>query len=65
MVATPRMRKASEKHAQNITKRGLISAPKEESSNINPYLLGLFAFVVVGSALFQVIQSVRSQAPPS
>jgi len=63
MVATPRMRAANEKHAKNITQRGNVpngAKNPEEKSPVSPWLLALFIFVVCGSAIFQIIQSIRS-----
>lgn len=62
MAPKQRMRIASEKHSQNVTSRG--NVPKslkadEEKSPIGPYLLAFFIFVVCGSAIFQLIQSIR------
>lgn len=57
-----RMKVASEKHSKNITTRG--NVPKtlknaEEKSPVGPALMALFLFVVCGSAVFQIIQSIR------
>ncbi|OQR80007.1 stress-associated endoplasmic reticulum protein 2-like [Tropilaelaps mercedesae] len=63
MVATPRMRAASEKHAKNITQRGNVqksSKNSEDKPPVGPWLLALFLFVVCGSAIFQIIQSIRA-----
>ena len=60
------MRKRNEKHAQNVTKRGnvvLSSGTKNTSATVGPVLLGFFLFVVVGSAILQIIQS-ASQGKP-
>lgn len=57
------MRIASKKHSQNVNARG--NVPKslakadEDKSPVGPYLLAFFVFVVCGSALFQIIQSIR------
>jgi len=62
MAAKQRMRIASEKHSQNVTNRGNIPKtmnPKDEKYAVGPALLGLFLFVVCGSAVFQIIQSIR------
>ncbi|XP_075426550.1 stress-associated endoplasmic reticulum protein 1 [Ascaphus truei] len=64
MVAKQRIRMANEKHSKNITQRGNVaktaqrSSPDEKSS-VGPWLLALFIFVVCGSAIFQIIQSIR------
>ncbi|GCB61469.1 hypothetical protein scyTo_0004099 [Scyliorhinus torazame] len=63
MVAKQRIRMANEKHSKNITQRG--NVPKsskttpDEKSSVGPWLLALFIFVVCGSAIFQIIQSIR------
>lgn len=62
MAPKQRMRIANEKATKNITQRG--NVPKStklqnESSPVGPWLLGLFIFVVCGSAVFQIIQSIR------
>ncbi|XP_025900989.1 stress-associated endoplasmic reticulum protein 1 [Nothoprocta perdicaria] len=58
-----RIRMANEKHSKNITQRGNVAktsrtAPEEKAS-VGPWLLALFIFVVCGSAIFQIIQSIR------
>uniref|UniRef100_A0AAZ1X3I7 Stress-associated endoplasmic reticulum protein n=1 Tax=Oreochromis aureus TaxID=47969 RepID=A0AAZ1X3I7_OREAU len=61
MVAKQRIRMANEKHSKNITQRGNVAkttvmSPQE---SVGPWLLALFIFVVCGSAIFQIIQSIR------
>ncbi|QQP40758.1 Stressassociated endoplasmic reticulum protein 2like [Caligus rogercresseyi] len=60
MPTTPRIRKSNEKNAKNIMKRGNVSksSKKENPYPVSAELLALFLFVVVGSAVFQIIQSV-------
>ena len=60
MPTTPRMRKSNEKNAKNITKRGNVSksSKKEDGYPVSPELLALFIFVVIGSAVFQIVQSI-------
>jgi hypothetical protein len=58
------MRIANEKASQNVLNRG--NVPKtlkaaEEKYPVGPWLLALFVFVVCGSAVFQIIQSIRMQ----
>jgi len=62
MPSKQRMRLANEKHSKNIVNKG--NVPKtlkqaEEKLPVGPWLLGLFIFVVCGSAVFQIIQSIR------
>ncbi|KAH9388554.1 PREDICTED: stress-associated endoplasmic reticulum protein 2-like [Rhagoletis zephyria] len=62
MVKSQRMRVANEKASKNVTQRG--NVPKstksvEDKYPVGPWLLALFIFVVCGSALLQIIQSIR------
>ncbi|XP_058451705.1 stress-associated endoplasmic reticulum protein 2 [Malaya genurostris] len=62
MAPHQRIRMANEKASRNITLRG--NVPKsnktaEEKYPVGPWLLALFIFVVCGSAIFQIIQSIR------
>jgi len=52
------LRQRSEKFHENITKRGKIenSGKKESGLGVGPVVLGVLLFVVVGSALLQVIR---------
>ncbi|KAG9273705.1 stress-associated endoplasmic reticulum protein 1 [Astyanax mexicanus] len=62
MVAKQRIRMANEKHSKNITQRGNVKSTKnnvEDKVSVGPWLLALFVFVVCGSAIFQIIQSIR------
>ncbi|CAI8019474.1 Stress-associated endoplasmic reticulum protein 2 [Geodia barretti] len=58
-----RMRLASKKHSKNVNARGNVpkslAKDEEDKSPIGPYLLAFFVFVVCGSAIFQIIQSIR------
>ncbi|XP_028292078.1 stress-associated endoplasmic reticulum protein 2-like [Gouania willdenowi] len=36
-----------------------LQRPQEEKYPVGPWLLALFVFVVCGSAIFQIIQSIR------
>jgi hypothetical protein len=56
------MKVANEKAQKMVTMRG--NVPKstrqpEEKYPVAPWLMGLFIFVVCGSAVFQIIQSIR------
>jgi len=56
------MKTANEKAAKNVLKRGkvpLSTRQNEDKYPVGPWLLGLFIFVVCGSAVFQIIQSIR------
>jgi hypothetical protein len=56
------MKVANEKAMKNITNRGNVPKGNKMEADkypIGPWLLGLFIFVVCGSAVFQIIQSIR------
>lgn len=62
MVQHQRMKVANEKASKNVTLRGQV--PKttksgDEKYPVGPWILALFVFVVCGSAIFQIIQSIR------
>ncbi|XP_039602995.1 stress-associated endoplasmic reticulum protein 1 [Polypterus senegalus] len=63
MSAVQRMKVANEKHSKAISQRGNIQkssrVDQEDKSPVGPWLLALFVFVVCGSAIFQIIQSIR------
>lgn len=62
MAAKQRMRIANEKASKNVLNRGNVSKSSkasEEKYPVGPFLLALFIFVVCGSAVFQIIQSIR------
>ena len=85
MPSTPQMRKANEKNAKNVTKRGNVvkSSKTDDKYPVSPELIvstllsalhppyvtkyfcfqALFVFVVIGSAVFQIIQSVWVGSP--
>ncbi|KAK6315220.1 stress-associated endoplasmic reticulum protein 2 isoform X1 [Coregonus clupeaformis] len=43
----------------SIIRRKEVQRPQEEKYPVGPWLLALFVFVVCGSAIFQIIQSIR------
>ncbi|XP_026473727.1 stress-associated endoplasmic reticulum protein 2 [Ctenocephalides felis] len=62
MAPKQRMRIANEKASKNVTLRGNVpksTKPQEDNYPVGPWLLALFIFVVCGSAIFQIIQSIR------
>ena len=65
MPSTPQMRKANEKNAKNVTKRGQVKGTSKDTDKypVSPELIALFVFVVIGSAVFQIIQSVWMAGP--
>ncbi len=55
-------KRAVEVHNKKVTQRGNVpksSKQVEAKTPVGPWLLALFVFVVVGSAVFQIIQSIR------
>merc|ERR1711982_201982 len=58
MPSTPQMRKANEKNAKNVTNRGNVTktSKTDEKYPVSPELIALFVFVVIGSAVFQIIR---------
>ncbi|XP_075219081.1 stress-associated endoplasmic reticulum protein 2 [Lycorma delicatula] len=62
MAPKQRMRIANDKASKNVTMRGNVpksSKPQDDKYPVGPWLLALFVFVVCGSAVFQIIQSIR------
>lgn len=62
MPSKQRMRIANDKASKNVNARGNVPKslkPQDEKYPVGPWLLGLFVFVVCGSAVFQIIQSIR------
>lgn len=54
----------SAKFQKNILKRGNVpesSTRKEPKSPVGPLVLGLFIFVVIGSAFFQIIRNAQTK----
>ena len=49
----------SNAYAKKITKRGEV-AKKNNGITVNPWLLALFVFVVIGSAILQIISTAQS-----
>jgi len=64
MATSRQTRLRSEKFSKNVDKRGNVpiglAAKREKGYAVGPILLGFFLFVVVGSSLLQIIQSVKS-----
>lgn len=62
MAPKQRMRIANEKASKHVKMRGNVpksSKSKENQYPVGPWLLAFFLFVVCGSAIFQIIQSIR------
>ena len=55
----------SKSFLQNITARGNVSksSKKEDNYPVSPELLALFIFVVIGSAVFQIVQVNKKKIP--
>eukprot|EP00741_Cyanophora_paradoxa_P005541 tig00000900_g5371.t1 len=53
-----KIRSKSENYNNNVTKRGAVTTGKQKKSSVSvgPMVLGFFIFVVVGSALLQIIR---------
>ena len=63
MGQSRKISKKSAAYEKNITRRGLVSKDKhKERSPVGPWLLALFVFLVIGSAVFQII-STAQRAP--
>jgi len=55
----------SDMHAKNIHKRGLSGPSAEERKRgVGPAMLAMFVFVVIGSAIIQIISASKSGVPP-
>ncbi|KAF8386182.1 hypothetical protein PRIPAC_75324 [Pristionchus pacificus] len=62
MVAKQRMNVANNAFHKNINKRGNVEKslkPKSADYPAAPWLIGLFVFVVCGSAVFEIIRYVK------
>ncbi|KAK9824624.1 hypothetical protein WJX72_011810 [[Myrmecia] bisecta] len=62
MVASKRVQNAkSQKFHDNVLKRGQVETEKKtKTSVVGPIMLGFFLFVVVGSAMLQIIRTATS-----
>jgi len=66
MPSVQHMRHASKTHADNINRRGAVKTSlkkKDEGANLPTYIVGLLVFVVCGSLIFQILQSIRLGEP--
>ncbi|KAK9828384.1 hypothetical protein WJX81_002483 [Elliptochloris bilobata] len=66
MVTSKRVSNAkSDKYNGNIHKRGKVEMKEKSKSFVSkgPFLLGFFVFVVVGSALLQIVRTATSGTP--
>jgi hypothetical protein len=65
MPSDQTMKLRSKMHQANITKRGNVAksvAKKDDKFQVGPVILGVFLFVVVGSALFQILNVAQNQS---
>ncbi|GAQ88028.1 Ribosome associated membrane protein RAMP4 [Klebsormidium nitens] len=64
-VSTRHTKVKSDKFQKNILKRGEVpkTSKKEAKYPVGPIVLGFFLFVVVGSAILQIIRQAQSGAP--
>ncbi|GFH60336.1 hypothetical protein CTEN210_16812 [Chaetoceros tenuissimus] len=64
MPAPRQLRKRTQKFDKNITKRGNVVAKKstdeEEERKLNPWMVGMFVVLVVGSSFVQVLRLFQS-----
>jgi len=57
MNTSRKLRQKSDKFHENITKRGKVEvSKKDEGSSLGPIVIGFLIFVVIGSALLQIIR---------
>ena len=47
----------SKEFAKKITGKGKGTETKEKASKAGPFLIGFFAFVIIGSAIFQILNA--------
>lgn len=60
-----KIRDKNETYMKNVEKRGNVPASlvkKEDQFPVGPVLLGFFLFVVVGSAIFQMLNTATSSS---
>uniref|UniRef100_A0A8B9IB25 Stress-associated endoplasmic reticulum protein n=1 Tax=Anser brachyrhynchus TaxID=132585 RepID=A0A8B9IB25_9AVES len=53
------VRLLDQKRSKLKKKKNISTTAPEEKASVGPWLLALFIFVVCGSAIFQIIQSIR------
>lgn len=57
MANDQQMRLKNQKHHQSSLDKSLRPPKKEESSPVGPWLIGVFLFVILGSTIFQMINT--------
>ena len=68
LQADRRIKEKNELYNSNVDKRGSVPTSlnkKEDKFPVGPVLLGFFLFVVVGSALFQILNTATSNSSSS
>ncbi|KJE89932.1 hypothetical protein CAOG_01332 [Capsaspora owczarzaki ATCC 30864] len=62
MAGSARMKKSNDAFHGNVNKRGIVkpTTRQDDKYPVGPAVLALFIFVVCGSAIFQIFQTVRS-----
>jgi hypothetical protein len=63
-----KMKERNDAYSKNIEKRGNVPpslTKKEDKFPVGPVLLGFFLFVVVGSALFQILNTATTTSSGS
>jgi len=63
MPAKQRMKVANDAYSKNVETRGKVAKslkPAEDKSPAAPWLIGLFVFVVCGSAIFEIVRYVKA-----
>jgi len=59
------MRVANEMYHGNVTQRGNVAKslkPAEDKYPAAPWLIGLFVFVVCGSAIFEIVRYIQTMS---
>uniref|UniRef100_A0AC34FI64 Stress-associated endoplasmic reticulum protein n=1 Tax=Panagrolaimus sp. ES5 TaxID=591445 RepID=A0AC34FI64_9BILA len=61
MAPKQRMNVANEQFTKNVVKRGNVekSTKSSQGPKVGPWLIGMFVFVVCGSAIFEIIRYVK------
>ncbi|KJH43436.1 ribosome associated membrane protein RAMP4 [Dictyocaulus viviparus] len=62
MAPKQRMTVANSQFSKNVINRGNVAKslkPQEDKYPVAPWLIGLFLFVVCGSAVFEIVQYVK------
>eukprot|EP00037_Helgoeca_nana_P000080 m.20058 g.20058 ORF g.20058 m.20058 type:complete len:70 (-) comp10110_c0_seq1:180-389(-) len=66
MPATRRIEQANNSFAKNVNKRGKVPVTKLDKKDgpaVSNVVIGLFVFVLCGSVVFQLLQSIQAGFP--